>query len=102
MHVNNRRYLALANIGRIHWFVRAGVLGVARQHEAFPIIGDVIAKLHQNLKLFQRFEIHTRFIGWDRKWGFLEHRFMRKDRVIVVVAIRGVFKGPLLDHLVRA
>ena len=33
-------------------------------------------------------------IGWDRKWGFLEHRFVRKDRVIGVVAIRGVFKGP--------
>jgi hypothetical protein len=29
-----------------------------------------------------------RLIGWDGKWGFLEHRFVRKDRVIGVVAIR--------------
>lgn len=94
MHVNNGRYLALADIARIHWFVRTGVLGVARQHEAFPIIGDAIAKFRRDLKLFQRFEIHTRLIAWDRKWGFLEHRFVRKDRVIGVVAIRGVFKGP--------
>jgi hypothetical protein len=36
----------------------------------------------------------SRLIGWNRKWGFLEHRFVRKDRVIGVVAIRGVFKGP--------
>jgi len=34
------------------------------------------------------------YIGWDRKWGFLEHRFRRNDRVIGLVAIRGVFKGP--------
>jgi len=94
VHVNNGRYLALADIGRIHWFVRTGVLGVARQHKAFPIIGDAIAKFRQDLKLFQRFEIHTRLIGWDHKWGFLEHRFVRNDRVIGVVAIRGVFKGP--------
>jgi acyl-CoA thioesterase FadM len=94
VHVNNGRYLALADIGRIHWFVLTGVLGVARQHKAFPIIGDAIAKFRQDLKLFERFEIHTRLIGWDRKWGFLEHRFVRKDRVIGVVAIRGVFKGP--------
>ena len=93
LHVNNGRYLALADIGRIHWFVRTGVLRVARQHNAFPIIGDAIAKFRQDLKLFQTFEIHTRMIGWDRKWGFLEHRFVRNDRVIGVVAIRGVFKG---------
>jgi len=93
-HVNNGRYLALADIGRVHWFVRTGVLGVARRNKALPVIGDAIAKFRQDLKLFQRFEIHTRLIGWDRKWGFLEHRFVRTDRVIGVVAIRGVFKGP--------
>ena len=93
-HVNNGRYLALADIGRIHWFVRTGVLGVARQHKAFPVVGDAIAKFRHDLKVFETFEIHTRIIGWDRKWGFLEHRFVRKDRVIGVVAIRGVFKGP--------
>ena len=92
-HANNGRYLALADIGRIHWFVRTRVLEVARRHKAFPIVGDAIAKFRQDLKLFQSFEIHTRLIGWDRKWGFLEHRFVRNGRVIGVVAIRGVFKG---------
>jgi acyl-CoA thioesterase FadM len=93
IHVNNGRYLMLADIGRMHWFVRTGVLGVARQQKAFPLIGDAIAKFRQDLKVFQTFEIHTRLLGWDRKWGFIEHRFVRKDRVIGVVAIRGVFKG---------
>jgi acyl-CoA thioesterase FadM len=93
-HVNNGRYLALADIGRVHWFVRTGVLGVARQRKAFPVVGDAIAKFRHDLKVFETFEIHTCLIGWDRKWGFIEHRFVRKDRVIGVVAIRGVFKGP--------
>ena len=94
VHVNNGRYLALADIGRVHWFVRTGVLGVARQNKAWPMIGDAIAKFRQGLKPFQQFEIHTRLIGWDHKWGFLEHRFLRSNRVIGLVAIRGVFKGP--------
>jgi len=94
VHVNNGRYLALADIGRVHWFVCTGVLWVARQHKAWPMIGDAIAKFRHDLRLFERFAIHTRLIGWDDKWGFLEHRFVRKDRVIGVVAIRGVFKGP--------
>jgi acyl-CoA thioesterase FadM len=93
LHVNNGRYLALADIGRMHWFVRTGLLRVAREQKSFPVIGDAIAKFRRDLKLFQTFEIHTRLIGWDRKWGFIEHRFIRRDRVIGVVAIRGVFKG---------
>jgi len=94
VHVNNSRYLAFADIGRMHWFVRTGVLQVARRQKAFPVIGDAIAKFRQDLRLFQSVEIRTRLIGWDHKWGFLEHRFVCNDRVIGVVAMRGVFKAP--------
>jgi len=94
LHVNNGRYLALADIGRVHWFVRSGVLAVARQHKAIPIVGDAIAKFRRDLKVFQSFEIRSRLLGWDEKWGFIEHRFVRAGRVIGVVVIRGVFKGP--------
>jgi len=94
LHVNNGRYLALADIGRIHWFVQSGTLAVARRHNAFPVVGDAIAKFRRDLKLFQKFEIHTRLLGWDHRWGFIEHRFVRAGRVIGVVLIRGIFKGP--------
>jgi acyl-CoA thioesterase FadM len=109
-HVNNGRYLALADIGRIHWFAVTGALAVACRQKAFPVVGDAIAKFRRDLKAFQAFEIHTRLIGWDRKWGFIEHRFVRNQRVIGVVAIRGIFKGPngpidpriLLEELAHA
>jgi acyl-CoA thioesterase FadM len=94
LHVNNGRYLALADIGRMHWFVRTGLLDVARRRKAFPVVGDAIAKFRRELKAFEAFDIETRLIGWDNKWGFLEHRFIRGGRVLGVVAIRGVFKGP--------
>jgi acyl-CoA thioesterase FadM len=94
IHVNNGRYLTLADIGRMHWFVRTGLMKVAREQKAFPVVGDAIAKFRRELKPFQTFEIHTRMLGWDHKWGFIEHRFIREDRVLGVVAIRGVFKGP--------
>jgi len=69
LHVNNGRYLAFADIGRLHWVVRTGMLGLARQHKAFPVIGDATAKFRRDLKVFQTFEIHTRLMGWDSKWG---------------------------------
>jgi Thioesterase-like superfamily len=52
----------------------------------FPVIGDALAKFRRDLKVFQTVEIHTRLLGWDERWGFLEHRFVREGRVIGVVA----------------
>lgn len=94
LHVNNGRYLALADIARMHWFVRSGAVRVAHRERAVPIVGDAIAKFRRDLRLFDKFEIHTRMLGWDVRWGFMEHRFVRGGRVLGVVAIRGLFKGP--------
>jgi len=93
LHVNNGRYLSLADLGRIDYFIRSGLFELARRERAFPIVGDAIAKFRRDLKLFEQFEIETRLLGWDHKWGFMEHRFIKHGRVIGVVAIRGVFRA---------
>jgi len=92
-HVNNGRYLTLADLGRLDWFLRTGALAQARQQHAWPIVGDAIAKFRRDMKLFQRFTIESRMLGWDDKWAFLEHRFIREGRVIGIVGIRGLFRG---------
>jgi acyl-CoA thioesterase FadM len=94
LHVNNGRYLTLADIARMHWFMSTGVWEAARRWRAIPIVGDALAKFRKDLRVFQSFDIETRMLGWDHRWGFLEHRFVRAGRVLGVVAIRGVFKGP--------
>jgi len=94
IHVNNGRYLTLADLGRMHWFVSAGVFQIARKQNAFPVVGDAMAKFRRELRAFDKFTIESRLVGWDQKWGFLEHRFVRAGRVIGMVAVRGVFKGP--------
>lgn len=94
LHVNNGRYLTLADISRMHWFMSTGVWEAARRQKAIPIVGDALAKFRRELNVFQTFEIETRLLGWDHRWGFLEHRFVREGRVIGVVAVRGLFKGP--------
>jgi acyl-CoA thioesterase FadM len=93
LHVNNGRYLTLADLGRMDWFVRTGVWKLARREKALPMVGDAIAKFRKDLRCLQTFCIDTRMLGWDQRWGFLEHRFIREGRVLGVVAIRGVFKG---------
>jgi acyl-CoA thioesterase FadM len=92
-HVNNGRYLTLADIGRRDWFVRTGMMQWAARHGAVPVMGDAIAKFRRELRVFQLFDIQSRLLGWDRRWMFLEHRFIRGGRVIGVVGMRALFKG---------
>lgn len=93
-HVNNGRYLTLADVARMDFTLRCGAARVAWQRRALPIVGDACAKFRRDLKPFQRFEVRSRLLGWDEKWTFLEHRFVRHGRVLGVVVIRGLFKAP--------
>jgi acyl-CoA thioesterase FadM len=93
MHVNNGRYLTLADLGGVTWFLRSGVLAQARRFHAIPLIADSIAKFRRDLKLLQSFTLETRLVGWERRCIFLEHRFLVEQHVSGLVAVRCVFKS---------
>ena len=92
-HVTNGRYFTLADVGRMDYVLRSGAFRVALRNRAFPIVGDTWGKFRRELKLFEAFEIHTRMLGWDEKWSFVEHRFVSKKRVVGVVVMRGLFRS---------
>lgn len=92
-HVTNSRYFSMADIARTDFTFKIGAHKVAWKHKAMPIVGDTWGKFRKELKLFQRFEIQTQLIGWDEKWFFIQHQFIRKERVVGVVVVRGVFRS---------
>jgi acyl-CoA thioesterase FadM len=92
-HLNNGRYLTMADIGRVDYILRTGSARVALAQRARPIVGDILAKFRRDLKPFERFEVRTRLLGWEGKWTFLEHRFVRRERVIGIVVMRGLFRS---------
>lgn len=92
-HVTNGRYFTMADVGRMDFVLRSGAFRVALRAKALPIVGDTWGKFRRELKLFEAFEIHSRMLGWDDKWSFMEHRFVSKGRVIGVVVMRGLFRS---------
>lgn len=92
-HVTNGRYFSLADVGRMDYVLRSGAFRVALRQRAVPIVGDVWGKFRRELKLFEAFEIHSRMLGWDDKWSFMEHRFVKDGRVAGVVIMRGLFRN---------
>ncbi|KTC63981.1 thioesterase [Pseudomonas fluorescens ABAC62] len=92
-HVTNGRYFSLADVARMDFVLRTGAFRVALRHKALPIVGDTWGKFRRELKLFEAFEVHTRMLGWDHKWSFMEHRFISGGRVVGVVVMRGLFRS---------
>ena len=45
------------------------------------------------LRLFQTRELHTRIVGWDQKWGYLETTFTRNGQAVATVIAKAAARG---------
>src|SRR3546814_16970714 len=85
LHMNNGRYFSVADLGRLDLGLRSRVWLRAFKRGWRPMAGDSNARFSRSLQPFRRYELPTRPLGWNQKWIFCEHRFVRGDRVSSVV-----------------
>src|SRR5690349_9002981 len=57
IHLNNARYMMLADLGRIDIFLRAGLLGLARKNGWAPIMGGLQSVYVREIRLWRRFDV---------------------------------------------
>ena len=93
-HVNGGRYLTLSDLGRLDFSVRTGLFAVARSHRWTMPMGAAALRFRRPLRLFNTCELHTRIVGWDDKWGYMETRFVHNDRTIATVVNKAMVRGP--------
>jgi acyl-CoA thioesterase FadM len=99
VHMNNGRYFTAADIGRFDWWLRTGVMKKALARGWGPVAGDANGRFSRSLQPFERFEIHTRLMGWNEKWLFTEHRFVSKSgKVVAVIVVRYLFRSRKRQH----
>lgn len=90
-HMNNGRYLTLMDLGRYVLLQRSGWWDeFARRGWAAVVAGQTIT-YRRELRLGQRFDLHSRVLGVDERWVYLEHRFMVGDTVHAHAVVRGLF-----------
>ena len=92
-HMNNGRYLTLMDLGRLDLIVRTGMGRVARQNQWNPLVGSVQIEYRKSLRPFQSFEVHTRVIGWDKKWFYMEQLFWCGKKQMARAIVKGLFRG---------
>lgn len=92
LHLNNGRYLTLMDIGRFDLSWRSGLLQTAIRRGWLPVLGSAHIIFRRSLRLFQRFEMHTRIYWWDEKWFYIEQNFVSNGEICAQALVKGVFR----------
>jgi acyl-CoA thioesterase FadM len=91
VHMNNARYVALMDLGRLDIIVRSGLGGVVLRRRLQPVIASAMVRYRRSLLPFERFTLVTRVIGWDDKWLYIEHRLERAGELVCLAVVKGLF-----------
>jgi len=92
-HMNNGRFLTIMDLGRMDLLQRTGILKMAVRNKWMPIVGNAKIEFQRPLKLWQKYELHSRVGGWDDKWIYLEQTFYSNDKIIAIGQIKGLLRG---------
>jgi acyl-CoA thioesterase FadM len=92
-HLNNARYLALMDIGRLYLFAELGILRPMLRLRWSPVVGAVMLRFRKGLDPWMRFTLHTRLLGWDEKWFYVEQSFRHGGGLHTYALIRLLFRG---------
>ncbi|TVO68181.1 thioesterase family protein [Sedimenticola selenatireducens] len=93
-HLTNSRYLALMDLGRIELMLRTGMMGKVLKRRWLPVVSIATLRFRREISPFERFSLHTRLLGWDEKWFYMEQRFETARGVAAVGIVKGLFRGP--------
>jgi acyl-CoA thioesterase FadM len=93
IHMNNARYLALMDTGRVDLILRTGMWRAMWTNHWQAVIAGSLVRYRRPLKPFQRMELTSRLVGWDERWFYIDHRVAGRDGLSCQAMVRGAFLG---------
>ena len=93
LHLNNARYMMLADVGRIDIFARAGLIELARKRRWAPMMGGLQAVYVREIRLWKKFDVVSTLETWEDTQVIGRHRFVLEDgrTAAVVMTTAGVY-----------
>ncbi len=102
LHMNNSRYLALMDLGRLDFMARVGLWPVVRRHRWTPIVSAIVIRYRRELRPFASFRLETRLVGWAEASVVMEQVFVLTSGPFAgQVAARALFKGGVYSRSER-
>lgn len=93
LEMNNGRHLTLFDIGRFVFAVRTGLWKEVKRNKWGFVVAGSSMRYRKRLKPFQRYEQHTRVIGYDEKWFY----FLQTHQIGEVWHSAGLLRTAVVD-----
>jgi acyl-CoA thioesterase FadM len=100
-HLTNSRYLTLMDIGRTDLMLRSGFWAKMKVQGWYPVVAGQTITYRKSLQPWQRFELRTRVVGFDDRWGYIEQSFCVGSTVYAQAFVRTRFlkkSGGSVEH----
>ncbi|TIN23620.1 MAG: thioesterase [Mesorhizobium sp.] len=93
IHLNNARYMMLADLGRIDLFMRAGLISLARTNGWAPMMGGLQSVYAREIKLWRCFEVVSSIETWEGTQVIGKHRFVldNGETAALIMTTAGVY-----------
>ncbi|SPJ22958.1 thioesterase family protein [Palleronia abyssalis] len=79
LHMNNGRYLTIADLMIVEFFARTGFLKTLIRNRWKPVLGGSIITYRRQLKLGEKYKVRYHWIGSDARWNYLAFKFIGSD-----------------------
>ena len=87
-HMNNGKFLSLADLGRFDWLLRSGTWRFLKQRNWYPVVVAEHITFRKSLMPWQKFEIESKIGGRDEEAFYIEQRFTVKGEIYAVAWVR--------------
>lgn len=93
IHLNNARYLMLADLGRMDIFLRSGLFRLMRERNWAPMMGGVQSVFVREIRLWRRFDVVSSIETWDGTQVIGRHRFIldNGETAALVMTTAGIY-----------
>lgn len=92
-HLNNARYMMLADVGRIDIFLRAGLIAMARKKGWAPMMGGLQSVYVREIRLWRKFDVVSTLETWEGTQVVGRHEFVLDsgETAALVLTTAGVY-----------
>ena len=93
MEMNNGRILTILDLGRTILARRVGLLNVISKNRWALTMAGASVRYRKRIKPFVKFKVHSRCVGWDDKFFYLDQSIWIGDEC----AVQALYRSALTD-----
>lgn len=79
MELNNGRTLTIYDLGRIPLAYRTGLIDTLKRERWGLTVAGSVVRYRRRVRMFDKVEIHSRLLGWDDKFTYIDQSMWKSN-----------------------